>query len=83
MAQLTTQPLAEIEESLKSALPWLEQAYSLMNANRLDTQYSKLYVAICDAMTATQVACESLEDMPDDQPEATATDLEALMSLVD
>ncbi len=31
-----SQPLDQVEESLKTALPWLEQAYCLMNSNRLD-----------------------------------------------
>jgi hypothetical protein len=65
------QNLAEIGESLKSALPWLEQAYSLMNANRLDTKYSKLYSEICDAMTATQEACSSIDDSPDETTSST------------
>ncbi len=60
-----SQPLDQVEESLKTALPWLEQAYCLMNSNRLDKRYSQLYSAICDAMTATQEACSSLEDTPD------------------
>jgi hypothetical protein len=66
MPELMIQPLVEIEESLKNALPWLEQAFSLMNSNRLDIKYSKLYTEICDAMTAAQEACNSLEDSPDD-----------------
>jgi hypothetical protein len=70
MPQLTTQPLVEIEESLKNALPWLEQAFCLMNSNRLDTKYSKLYTEICDAMTAAQEACNSLEDSPDEASSA-------------
>ena len=60
------QNLDEIGESLRSALPWLEQAYCLMNANRLDTKYSKLYTEICDGMTAIQEACNSLGDSPDE-----------------
>ena len=60
------QNLNEIGESLRSALPWLEQAYTLMNANRLDTKYSKLYTEICDGMTAIQEACSSIEDSPDE-----------------
>ncbi len=84
MAQTTTQPLAEIEEKLRSALPWLEEAYRLMNVNRLDTTYSKLYSEICDGMTAIQEACNSVQDAaPDDQPEATAIDLEAFLILLD
>jgi len=64
------QNLNEVGESLKSALPWLEQAYRLMNANRLDAKYSSLYVAICDAMTAVQEASSSLDDSPDDTSSA-------------
>jgi hypothetical protein len=37
-----------------------------MNANRLDTKYSKLYTEICDGMTAIQEACSSIEDSPDE-----------------
>ncbi len=72
------QNLNEIGESLRSALPWLEQAYCLMNANRLDTKYSKLYTEICDGMTAIQEACSSIEDSPDDTP-TVSTGLEALL----
>jgi len=64
------QNLNEVGESLKTALPWLENAYCLMNANRLDTKYSELYTAICDAMTATQEACNTLDDSPDETPGA-------------
>jgi hypothetical protein len=60
-------PLEQVEESLKTALPWLEQAYRLMNSNRLDKRYSKLYTAICDAMTATQDALDHIEDAPDQE----------------
>lgn len=56
---------AQIEESLKTALPWLEQAYCLMNSNRLDKSHTELYTAICDAMTACQEACERIDDTPD------------------
>jgi hypothetical protein len=45
MAQTTTQPLAEIEEKLRSALPWLEEAYRLMNVNRLDTTLTASFTA--------------------------------------
>jgi hypothetical protein len=64
--EIEKQNLSEIGESLKTALPWLENAYCLMNSNHLDTKYSSLYVAICDAMTAAQEACSSLEDSPDE-----------------
>jgi hypothetical protein len=64
------QNLNKVGESLRSALPWLEQAYCLMNANKLDTKYSRLYTAICDSMTAAQQACSSLEDEPDDTSSA-------------
>jgi hypothetical protein len=60
-----SQPLNQIEESLKTALPWLEQAYCLMNSNRLDKSHTELYTAICDAMTACQEACERITDTPD------------------
>ncbi len=59
--------LEQIEESLKTALLWLEQAYCLMNSNRLDKRYSQLYTAICDAMTATQEAVDCLDDAPDEE----------------
>ena len=75
------QNLTEIGENLRSALPWLEQAYCLMNANRLDTKYSKLYTEICDGMTAIQEACNSLEDSPDDTT-PTPYALEALLEAV-
>jgi len=64
--EIEKQNLSEIGENLKSALPWLENAYCLMNSNRLDTKYSALYTAICDSMTAAQEACNTLEDSPDD-----------------
>ncbi len=64
-ANRETQAKAEIAESLKTALPWLEQAYCLMNSNRLDKSHTELYTAICDAMTACQDACERIEDAPD------------------
>ncbi len=57
--------LDEVEAALKTALPWLEQAYCLMNSNRLDKRYAELYVAVCDAMTATQEACDRINDAPD------------------
>jgi len=75
------QNLNEVGESLKTALPWLENAYCLMNANRLDTKYSELYTAICDAMTATQEAYSSLEDEPDDTTTITSS-LDALLEAV-
>jgi len=75
------QNLNEVGESLRSALPWLENAYCLMNSNRLDTKYSELYTAICDAMTATQEACSSLEDSPDDTP-TVSYGLDALLEAV-
>ncbi len=64
-ANRETEAKAEILESLKTALPWLEQAYCLMNSNRLDKSHTELYTAICDAMTACQEACERIEDAPD------------------
>jgi Iap family predicted aminopeptidase len=69
--EIDKQNLHEVGESLKSALPWLEQAYCLMNANRLEAKYSKLYTEICDAMTAAQEACNSIDDAPnEDSPGA-------------
>lgn len=65
MQTFTITPLADIEEALKTALPWLEQAYCLMNSNRLDGHYTALYTAVCDAMTATQEAIDCLDDAPD------------------
>jgi len=79
--EIEKQNLAEVGESLKSALPWLENAYCLMNSNRLDTKFSELYTAICDAMTATQEACNSLEDSPDDTPTVTES-LDILLEAV-
>jgi DNA repair ATPase RecN len=79
--EIEKQNLSEIGESLRSALPWLENAYCLMNSNRLDTKYSDLYTAICDAMTATQEACSSLEDEPDDSPTVPGS-LDALLEAV-
>ena len=79
--EIDKQNLDEVGESLKSALPWLENAYCLMNSNRLDTKFSELYTAICDAMTATQEACRSLEDSPDDIPTVTES-LDALLEAV-
>ncbi len=64
-ANRETEAKAEILESLKTALPWLEQAYCLMNSNRLDKSHTELYTAICDAMTACQEACERITDTPD------------------
>jgi hypothetical protein len=60
-------PLEEVEESLKSALPWLEQAYCLMNSNRLDKGYSDLYKGVCDALTACQDALDHIDDAPDQE----------------
>jgi DNA repair ATPase RecN len=79
--EIEKQNLAEVGESLKSALPWLENAYCLMNSNRLDTKFSELYTAICDAMTAAQEACNSLEDEPDDSP-TIPNGLDALLEAV-
>jgi hypothetical protein len=73
------EPLSEVESALKSALPWLEQAYCLMNSNRLDGEYRELYTAICDAMTATQEAVDRLDDAPD---ENVSGELEATFSLI-
>lgn len=63
--EINNQGLKQVDLALQTALPWLEQAYCLMNSNRLDKRYSQLYTAICDAMTATQEACERIEDTPD------------------
>jgi hypothetical protein len=60
-----SQPLDQVEESLKTALPWLEQAYCLMNSYRLDKRYNDLYKGVCDAMTACQDALDHIEDAPD------------------
>jgi hypothetical protein len=79
--EIEKQNLVEVGESLRSALPWLENAYCLMNSNRLDTKFSELYTAICDAMTATQEACSSLEDEPDDSPTVTES-LDVLLGAV-
>ncbi len=79
--EIEKQNLNEVGESLRSALPWLENAYCLMNSNRLDTKFSELYTAICDAMTATQEACSSLEDEPDDSP-TIPNGLDALLEAV-
>jgi hypothetical protein len=57
--------LSSIEDAIKTALPWLEQAYCLMNSNRLDTRYRALYVAVCDAVTAAQEAVDRLDDASD------------------
>ena len=59
-------PLYEVEESLKSALPWLENAYALMNSNGLDKSHRQLYTAVCDAMTAAQEGCSRAYDAPDE-----------------
>ncbi len=66
-ANRETEAKAEIVESLKTALPWLEQAYCLMNSNRLDKRYSDLYKGVCDAMTACQDALDHIEDAPDQE----------------
>lgn len=59
-------PLHEVEESLKTALPWLENAYALMNSNGFDKSHHELYVAVCDAMTAVQEGCDRLTDGVDE-----------------
>lgn len=66
-ASRETEAKAEILESLKTALPWLEQAYCLMNSNRLDKRYNDLYKGVCDAMTACQDALDHIEDAPDQE----------------
>ncbi len=66
-ANRETEAKAEILESLKTALPWLEQAYCLMNSNRLDKRYNDLYKGVCDAMTACQDALDHIEDAPDQE----------------
>lgn len=57
----------EISESLANALPWLEQAYCLMNSNRLDKSHTELYTAICDAMTAAREALDHIDDQSDEE----------------
>ncbi len=59
--------LAEVGESLKSAIPWLENAYSLMRSNRLDKRYERLYMSICDALHHGREALEHLEDEADEE----------------
>jgi len=56
--------LAEVGESLKSVLPGLEKAYSLMNGN-LAKRYPDLYMAVCDALNAGCDALERLGDEPE------------------
>jgi 4-hydroxy-3-methylbut-2-enyl diphosphate reductase IspH len=57
--------LEQVSESLKNALPWLEQARCLMEANRLQERYPQLFEAVCDATHYSQVAVDSLQDQPD------------------
>lgn len=59
--------LVEVAESLKSAMPWLENAYCLMGSNKLDKRYEHLYMAVCDAMNACRDALDRLEDEPDEE----------------
>ncbi|HEY9607657.1 MAG TPA: hypothetical protein V6C85_39090 [Allocoleopsis sp.] len=60
------EPLAEIGESLKNALSWLENARCLMESGRLQERYSRLFEAVCDATHYNQLAVERLEDTPDE-----------------
>jgi hypothetical protein len=59
--------LAEVAESLRSAAPWLENAYCLIGSNGLNKRYERLYMAICDAMSACRDALERLEDEADEE----------------
>ncbi len=59
--------LLEIGESFKSAAPWLEKAYNLMGSNHMDKRYERLYMAVCDAMSACSEALERLDDEPDEE----------------
>ena len=59
--------LVEVGESIKSAMTWLENAYCLMNSNKLDKRYERLYMAVCDAMNAGREALDRLEDEPDEE----------------
>ncbi len=66
-AEIEKQELGRVNLALQTALPWLEQAYCLMNSNRLDKRYSDLYKGVCDAMTACQDALDHIEDAPDQE----------------
>jgi hypothetical protein len=59
--------LAEVGESLKSAMPWLENAYCLIGSGGLNKRYERLYESICDAMSACRDALERLDDDPDEE----------------
>jgi hypothetical protein len=59
--------LTEVGESLKSAMPWLENAYCLIGSNGLNKRYERLYMSICDALHHGREALERLEDEPDEE----------------
>jgi len=59
--------LAEVAESLKSAMPWLENAYCLIGSGGLNKRYERLYMSICDALHHGREALEHLEDEADEE----------------
>jgi hypothetical protein len=57
--------LVEVGESIKSAMPWLENAYCLMGSKKLDKRYPDLYMAVCDTLHSLREASEHLGDEPE------------------
>jgi hypothetical protein len=60
-------PLDQVSEALKSALPWLEQARCLMEVYRMQEHYPQLFEAVCDAAHYSQLAVEHLENQPNSE----------------
>lgn len=58
--------LANVSEYLQNALQSLNQAQSVMTTEQLDSRYSQLYTAICNAIHESNTALKHISDSPDE-----------------
>jgi hypothetical protein len=60
------QNLAEVDQTLKKAVQWLNKAECVMSGNSLDSRYSTLYQGIVDAIHGANHALNHVNDVPDE-----------------
>jgi hypothetical protein len=58
--------LTRVNDAVFAALLWLRHAEGVMSGNRLDSHYSAVYTAICNAIHESNTALNHIGDSPDD-----------------